>query len=360
MRWFIAFLPAVLLATLTAGCTDHAQPVTQSGRPAAPHLETLVVAPEIVAKERIWDGVVEAVYQATLSAQTAGRIRELPVDVNDIVQSGQVVARFTDVEQRSGKQQAEAALRSAEAAYAEAQFNFTRIEQMLADELVSRAAYDQALARRDAARAALAAARAAVSGAGEQVEYTLVRAPYAGIVTERQVQVGEAVQPGQPLLSLLSLDRLRLHVEIPQSEVAAVRAHGRAVVLLDDGRRIEAERVIVFPQADPATHSFRVRVELPEQETGLQPGAIAKVAFVLGETQRLLLPASTLRQRSEVSTVYVVDADGVVRLRQVRPGHRYGDRVEILAGLTEGERVVKDPIAALTWLAAQRKGEGNG
>ena len=57
---------------------------------------------------------------------------------------------------------------------------------------------------------------------------------------------------------------------------------------------------------------------------------------------------------------YVVDADGVVRLRQVRPGHRYGDRVEILAGLTEGERVVKDPIAALTWLAAQRKGEGNG
>src|SRR5690606_29303810 len=136
---------------------------------------------EIVAKERIWDGVVEAVYQATLSAQTAGRIRELPVDVNDIVQSGQVVARFTDVEQRSGKQQAEAALRSAEAAYAEAQFNFTRIEQMLADELVSRAAYDQALARRDAARAALAAARAAVSGAGEQVEYTLVRAPYAGI-----------------------------------------------------------------------------------------------------------------------------------------------------------------------------------
>lgn len=352
-------LPAALLAVTLAGCSDNAPSGGQSAA-AQPPLETLLVARERVAHERVWDGVVEAVDRATLSAQTAGRVQELPVDVNDVVKAGQIVARLTDVEQRSGQRQAQAGLRSAEAALAEARLNFSRVEEMVKEGLMSQAAYDQAQARLDTARAALEGARAAVREAGEQVAYTQVRSPYSGIITARLVQVGEAVGAGQPLLALLSLDHLRLQVDIPQSEMAAVRAHGRAAVLLDDGRRIEAERVVVFPQADPKTHSVQVRVELPRQETGLQPGTIAKVAFILDDAERLLLPISALRQRSEVSAVYVVGPAGSVSLRQVRPGHRYGDRVEILAGLQEGEQVAADPVAALTWLAAQRKGAENG
>src|SRR5699024_6221495 len=144
---------------------------------------------------------------------------------------------------------------------------------------------------------------------------------------------GESVGLGQPLLSLLSLDHLRLHEDVPQSEIAGVRRYGRAAVILADGSRLEAERVIVFPQADARTHSVRVRVELPQGDSGLQPGSIAKVMFSLDDEERLLVPVSALRQRSEVSGVYVVGPEGEVSLRQVRPGHRYGDRIEILAGL---------------------------
>lgn len=340
---------APLLSMVVVACSS---PV--SDQPAVrpvPDFETFVVASAQAPRERIWDGVVEAVHQATLSAQTRGRVLELPFDVNDHVEAGQVVVRFTDIEQRSGERQAQAALSAAQAAYTEAEAEHRRIAEIHERGLVARSQLDQAIARRDAARARLESARAAVREAGEQVDYTVIRAPYTGILTERHVEIGESVQPGQALVSGLSLERLRIQVEIPQSDVLAIRERGQAWILLDGGRRIQAERVVVFPYADPASHSFRVRVELPETQTGLHPGMIAKIAFAIGDGERVLLPISSVVRRSEIVAVYVVDADDRVSLRQIRTGHRHDDHIEVLAGLTPGERVAADPARALAWLA---------
>lgn len=340
--------PSILIATLLlAGCDGGSTPPAP---PPAVAFETFELVPASSRRERIWDGVVQAVNQATVSAQTAGRVTELPFDVNDYVAAGSVIVRFTDVEQQSAKRQAEAGLRAAQAAEREAQLGFERAREMLDRKLVAKAAYDQALARRDAAVAGLEAARAALREAGEQVDYTVVRAPYSGILTERHVQVGETVRPGQPLLSGLSLARLRVEVDVPQSDVASIRTEQKAAILLDDGRRIEASELIVFPYADPATHSFRVRLELPEAETGLHPGMTVKAAFALGDAQRLLLPRASIVRRGELTAVYVVDAGQRVALRQVRLGHRFGDRIEVLAGLRAGDRIAADPLAALAHL----------
>ncbi|MBK9668797.1 MAG: efflux RND transporter periplasmic adaptor subunit [Thermomonas sp.] len=340
------FLAAAAAALLAACGHDAGKP-----RAVAPvTFATALAATQSATQERVWDGVVDAVHKATLSAQTGGRVTELPFDVNDYVQVGDVIVRFTDVEQQSGRRQAEAALRAAEANAREAELAFDRAQELIAKKLVAQAAYDQAVARHDAAKAALEAARAALRQAGEQVDYTVIRAPYSGILTERHVQVGETVRPGQPLISGLSLAQLRVEVEIPQGDMAAIRAHRQAAILLDDGRRIEARELVLFPYADAATHSFRVRLELPEVETGLQPGMTVKAAFAIGSAERLLIPAAALVRRSEVNAVYVVDARNRVALRQLRLGHRFGDQVEVLAGLVAGERYARDPLAALAHL----------
>lgn len=353
LRAIVRALPtgALLGAALLAGCGREPAPAPAV---APPKLETLTAEPVQAPRERVWDGVIEAVNQATLSAQTRGRVTELPFDVNDYVEAGEVVVRFTDVEQQSGQRQAQAQLSAAEAAFREAQAEFERIEAIHARGLVARSQLDQATARRDSAQAALKSARASLRGAGEQVDYTVIRAPYSGILTERHVEVGEAVQPGQPLVSGLSLDQLRVTVQVPQSDVQAIRANAQAAVLLPDGQRVPADTVTVFPYADPATHSFQVRLELPQVETGLHPGMTVKVAFVLGESGRLLVPTSALLTRSEVTGVYVVDQRGVA-LRQVRLGHRFGDRVEVLAGLQAGETYAADPVAAAAWLTRARE-----
>lgn len=347
-------LTSLVLLLLLSGCqgdVPHTAPAAQI--PADLRLWT--VTPEQAARERVWDGVVEAVNQATLSAQTAGRVVELPYDVDDYVPAGAVVVRFTDVEQQSARRQAEAQLRAAEASAKEAEAEYGRIQDIYTRKLVAKSQLDQALARRDAARAALEAAQAGVQSAGEQVDYTVIRSPYSGIVTARHVQVGESVRPGQPLISGLSLGRLRVHVDLPQSDIGAIRAERKASVLLADGRRIEASKVTVFPYADPQSHTFKVRVELPEEETGLHPGVTVKVAFAIGAGERLLLPQAALVRRSEVSGVYVAGEQGLL-LRQLRLGHRYGDRVEVLAGLNAGERIALDPLAAS---AALQSGSGH-
>jgi RND family efflux transporter MFP subunit len=345
-------LPAIGLACLALSACGGSPPPA-AGTPAAAALERIEVVLEQAPDERIWDGVVEAVNQATLSAQTAGRVVELPFDVDDYVPAGAIVARFTDVEQQAGQRQARAQLAAAQAAAREADADYTRNAEIYQRRLIAKAQLDASTARRDAARAALDAAQAAVRGSSEQVDYTVIRAPYSGIVVKRHVQVGESVRPGQALISGISLASLRVQAEVPQSDIAAIREHQRASVVLDNGaRRIEARAVVPFPFADPQTHTFKVRIELPEQETGLSPGMTVKVAFAVGTAPRLLLPASALVQRGEVSAVYAFDGERI-GLRQVRLGHRTGARVEVLAGLSAGDQIAADPIAAGQLLAAR-------
>lgn len=295
--------------------------------------------------ERLLDGTVEAVNQATMSAQTSGRIAEVYYDVDDYVEPGAPIIRFTDVEQQSALRQANAALAEAVARQNQADEDFQRVAGLYESGSASKREYDQALASREAANARVTAARSAIETVKQQVEYTLVRAPYAGIVTERHVEVGETVGVGQPLMSGLSLETLRVVVDVPQQVAGEVRKHRSAFILTDEGR-VEAAEVTIFPFAHSASNTFRVRLEMPDGQFGLYPGMFVKVAFVVGQAQRLLIPASALVRRSEVTGVYAVDDQNKVRMRQVRVGGSFGDRAEILAGLRPGERVATDPVKA--------------
>jgi RND family efflux transporter MFP subunit len=314
--------------------------------------ETLTVGYETAPRERVWDGTVEAVNQATVSAQTSGRVAEIFYDVDDFVEAGAPIMRFTDTEQRAALDAARAALQEAEARATAAENEYGRIAAMFENGTVAKARYDQARANHDAAAARLESARAGVVNAEEQLEYTLVRAPYAGIVSQRHVAVGELVRPGAPLMSGLSLEHVRVVVDVPQSMLEPIREIGKANVYVGE-RAIAAESLTFFPVADPATNTFRVRATLPASSATLYPGTFVKIGFVVGETERLLLPASALVRRSELTAVYVV-GDAAVTLRQIRIGRRYGERIEVLAGLAQGEAVAADPVAAGVFLQQQR------
>lgn len=307
----------------------------------------------MVPLERRLDGTIEAVNQGTVAAQTSGRVTEVLYDVNDFVPAGAVIVRLRAMEQRSGLLQAEAAVREADAREKEAQTRHQRVVLMYERNLVAKAALDESLAARDAAVARLAAARAALTSAREGVAYTEVRAPYAGIVTQRHIQVGESVSPGTPLMSGLSLRYLRVVVDVPQSAVEQVRRIRKAAVYVG-GRRIEATKLTIFPEASTPSNTFRARLELPENAADLYPGMFVKVGFVVGESERLLVPLSTVVTRGEVTSVYAIDAGGAVTLRQVRLGHPLDDSVEVLAGLTPGDHVALDPQLALQRLRAER------
>jgi RND family efflux transporter MFP subunit len=325
-----------------------------------PKFETYTVAAGGAQAGRSRDGVVEAVREAVLSAQTSGRVTAVDVDVNDRVAAGQILLRLTVVEQQAGADAARAQLRAAQAAVIEAERNYQRFAALAKDSYVSRAQLDQARAARDAANAARDAARAQLAAAGQGADYTTVRAPYAGIVAARSVEPGEAVAPGQALLTVYAPEDLRIEVRVPQSDADAIRARPGARVVFDSGVAVDARQVVVYPSADPLSHSVAVRVLLPRMDAPAAPGTTAKVVFPIhGGDKTLRVPEASVVRRGELTGVYVLK-DGALTLRQLRLGARESDTVEVLAGLRPGDVVARDPDAALQALVNQRKVSGAG
>lgn len=347
-------LPLLGALLALAGCgRPPSTPVPSTA--AASGLETIEVGRGPRGEGSAWDGVVESVREARLSAQTSGRVASVAADIDDPVAAGQVLVRITAVEQEAATGTARAQLRAAEAAATEAEANYGRYAALAAGQFVSRAQIAQARAARDAAAAARDAARAQLVQAARQVDYTVVRAPYAGVLSARDVEPGETVAPGQALVTVTAPDALRVEVDVPQSVADAIRRDPGAGLVLADGRRLAVPRVVVYPNADPATHSVTVRVPLPGMDRPPAPGTTARVVFrVAGDAGPPRIPARALVQRGELSGAYRVE-DGDVVLRQLRLGRRIGDQVEVLSGLSAGDRVAVDPVAAARAIVAARR-----
>ncbi len=306
--------------------------------------EWLQVQAVEIDRTREFYGEVEAVNQATVSAQTTGRVSAIRFDVDDFVPAGSVLLTLTDGEQKEQLRQAQARLDSARAVMRQAEADFARVKDLFERKLIAKSDFDGAQRQRNTAEAEVQAAAAAVSTAQTQLEYTEIRAPYDGIVTERHVEVGETVTPGMPLMSGLSLLQLRVITQIPENLINVVRPDPRAAVILPGGELLAAEQVTVFPRADSATRTFRVRIELPESQTGLYPGMTVKTQFTVGRERVVMVPVTAVVQRGELSVLSVRGENGPL-LRQVRLGRRIDDRVIVVAGLSAGEWIAPEALA---------------
>ncbi|HEX6828973.1 MAG TPA: efflux RND transporter periplasmic adaptor subunit [Burkholderiales bacterium] len=294
------------------------------------------------------DGVVEAAKQSTVSAQISGRIREINFDVGDAVQKGQVLVRIEDSEVSQALNESRAVLAQAEANYGNAKANYERSKRLFEQNFVSQAALDRAEAEFRSARSQVEARRAGAGIAATTRGYATVIAPYGGVVMARHVEIGETVAPGKPLMTGFDPSELRVVANVPQDKIAAVRANHAAIVEFPPlNRRVQPTEVTIKPGADVRTHTTQVRLELPPNLPDVYPGMFARAHFVVGRAEKLLVPASAVLRRSELTAVYVVDAQGAPKLRQVRAGERVGDgEVEILAGLSPGEKVALEPLKA--------------
>ena len=342
----------VILSALclgAAGCGKSAPPP-----PARPHrpLASAVVEPVSTPLERDVDGTIEAVNQATVSAQTSGRVMEILYDVNDVVPAGAVIVRLKGTEQRAGLEGRRR--RSPKRGPATRKRRPATSELPICSQrrVVSKAQLDQATANRDAAAARLAAAEAGLTAAREGVGYTEIRAPYGGVVTKRLVEVGETVGPGTPLMTGLSLRDLRVDTTIPQSVVMQVRKLKQAAVYVGD-RADRGDQDHDFPGGrDALEHLSCAPGPAPRRRWISRPACTSKWASSIGEADRLLVPASAVIERSEVTGVYVLDSKGagIAAVRTSR-ATASATRSRSLPGSSAGERIALDPIAASARLA---------
>lgn len=293
------------------------------------------------------EATVEAVKQSTIAAQVSGRVAAVNFDAGDYVKAGAVIVRLSAAELGSAVAGSRAQVAQAEAELANARANYQRQQALYQQKFISQAALDRAAAEFRAAEAAARAARAGVGQTAAVSSYTVITAPYSGVVAARHVEVGETVSPGKPLMTGFDPKDMRVIANVPQYKLAEVKAAPRVAVEIPSlNRWIDATGVTVLPSADVATHTVKVRIDLPTDLDGVIPGMFARAHFSVGSARKLTIPSSALVRRSEVTAVYVVKDDRV-SLRQIRPGTPNGrGQVEVLAGLNPGEVIALDPVKA--------------
>lgn len=305
-----------------------------------------------------FDGVVEAVRQTVIAAQVPGAVVQLDVKVGDRVAAGQVLLR---VDARAAEQTAaasDAQVQAARASLDVATKDFARQQQLFQQNYISRAALERAESEFKSTQAQVSAQLAQAGAARTQSGFYTVRAPFAGVVSEVPVSLGDMAMPGRPLVTLYDPGALRITAAVPQSVAVQLPAgqvpRAELPGLAASTPWVTPVRVQLLPTVDPATHTVQLRADLPAGLAGVTPGMFARLWLPTGGTAggasrgaaSLSVPLQAIVRRAEMTGLYVLDPAGKPVLRQVRLGRAEGDRVEILSGLTAGERVATDPQAA--------------
>ena len=314
---------------------------------AAEPAATYTVAYREVADVVTAEGVVEAVLQSTLAAQIAGQIVDLRVKVGDSVNTGQILLRIDPRAAEQIESGSRSQLAEAQAALINASRSYQRSQQLFAQKFISKAGLDQAELDYQTARARVGALQANAGQASTAKTFTTITAPYSGVVAATPIEVGDMATPGRPLVTVFDPANMRVIATLSQSSLREVKLNLPVQIELPALQRsLTAKKITVMPLADSRTHTTRLRLELGDA-AGLLPGQFARAHFSTGVTRKLVIPASAVLRRSEVTAAYVQSASGPAQLRQIRVGDvSVEGYVEVLSGLHEGERVALDPVRA--------------
>jgi RND family efflux transporter MFP subunit len=315
---------------------------------------TMVVRAQPVGAAYELDGIIQPVKQSILSAQASGRVASLAVKAGDKVRAGQVLAVIDDRETTAGVQRSQAQVAQADAELRNASAQLERTRDLQRKGFVSQAALDTVEAQYKGASAGHAAASAAAVQSTIAQGFTRVTAPYDGWVQQTHVEAGDLAVPGKPLVTVYAPQPLRAVVQVPASRASAVRSATQTQVQMAEqgsGAWVAPVARSAVPVADPVSQTAEWRFELaPQHSAGLVPGQQTRVRFSLpqGSAQegRLLVPASAIVRRGELTAVYAV-ANGAFALRAVRLGTDQGaSGVEVLTGIQSGDVIALDAVRA--------------
>lgn len=331
------FLLSVSLAAATAACGSGAAE-TPHARPAAEPNGTVVIAAETLATTIPVAGDVRPVARAELATRLMARVTAVPVDLGTRVAAGAVLVRLGVEDIAANRRRAEAGLRLAEAARAEAARHAARMDTLYAQDAVARIQRDQAALNLTRAETELAMARVALSEVETAAEYAEIRAPFDGVVVARSVDPGDLAAPGVPLVTLERAGLRDAVLHIPADAAARLAPGDTIAVTGPDGRRARVPVRAVAGGADPLSRTVEIKAVLPAD----WPTGIALTGHVPGGTRvGVAIPADAVVRRGQLTGVRVVSGERTV-LRWIRLGRTLEDgRIEVLSGLAPGDRVVR-------------------
>jgi multidrug efflux pump subunit AcrA (membrane-fusion protein) len=374
----LALLPAL------AACGGNPQPArTAEEPPIQARVETVNAAVVNLAYEAV--GTVRSKTTAHLSAKTVGHVTSVRVREGESVRAGQLLVEIDarDVanqklkvtagvdEAENALQEAEQSIRAAEAAKSAVEANlalatatYQRFNRLQERGSTSRQEFEEvearyksavaeasraedmlqsARARKRQAQARIEQARADLQNTEVYASYARLISPMNGVVTAKNVELGNLAAPGAPLLTLEDNRNYQLVVSVDESRIGAVKPGAAVPVVIGalDEAQVTGRVAEIIPAADPGSRSFSVKLDL-EFNPLLRSGMFGKARFAIGEKSAVVIPTAAVLERGQLTGVFVMDQSNSARYRLIRTGRLYGDRVEVISGLEPGDRLVLD------------------
>lgn len=323
------------LAALAAGCAQEA-PKPEVVRP----VRTVTVN---ASATETWTlpGEVRARYETRLAFRLPGQMIERRVEVGQRVAAGHVIAAIDARDAGLAESQARAQLAQAESQAALADADLKRFAELRVRNFISQAEYDRREAQARQAREQVAAARAAAMQASNQVGYTVLTAPHAGVITALEAEAGQVLAPGQTVARLARPEELEIAVSVPEHRLQDFtrRAQYQVSLWSAPGSSYQGRLREISPVADPATRTYAARIAVQGEDSRLGIGMTAELRVLGGGGAAPRLPVSAVFHRDGKPAVWIV-RDGQVELVPVSTGEIHGNDVAITAGLETGQRIV--------------------
>jgi multidrug efflux pump subunit AcrA (membrane-fusion protein) len=388
-KWIVISL--IFLTALIISCGKKEEAVVDKSAPVSVQgaiIETVKASPVTEDYEAV--GTVRSKTTTVLSSKTMGNIQAVHVREGDRVRTGQLLIEIDDRDSRAQLQKAQAGLREVQDALVEIEQNmraaesgkeaveagkalalatFNRYKALLEQRSVSQQEFDEVQAKLRVADAevdragrmlqALAAKKSQVLAKMEQVKadiasaqiyvgYGRIDSPMNGIVVSKQAEVGLLAAPGVPLLILEDPFRYRLEVPVEEAMLKKVRVGTPVKISIDalGPQELSSKVTEVIPTSDPASRSFMVKVDLSDEKgspgspPALRSGLYGKARFSAGQKQVIQIPQKAILQQGQLVGVFAVDSSNIVHLRLIKTGKPYGDRIEVLSGLNDGDRII--------------------
>ena len=371
-----AYIYTICLVLFTGlfGCKEKIGPGTQK-KESAKTVKAQVAVASINPQESLYEavGTVAARTSSTLSSKLMGAVKAVHVREGDPVKKDDVLVELDDRQVGSQLKKTEAGLSesrrtlisaessrdSAKAGAQLAKTTFDRYSALLKEDSVSQQEFDEVEAKYRQATAALSQAEAMVEAsrnrvqqAEAEIEDASVRkkdativAPYDGKITEKMIDVGDMASPGTPLLTLEQEGVFCVSLVVPEEHIRSVSIGQKVQVTIPslDNKMVQGTVGRIDPAADQKSRSFQIKVALPEGEDLYSSGTFARVALPVGEAGMMRVPATAIIHQGQLTGYYLVDKENIAHFRLLLLGRTYGDSVEVISGLKEGDRYVLAP-----------------
>ena len=337
------YILSLLGATiLLFSCGDSSEKNTAENAPA---VEVTIETPSKMDQSFLtFSGKIEAVENATLSTRNMGYVTRVNAKVGDEVKKGQLLIEINNADLQAKRAQVNAGITEATAAFNNAEKDYERYRSLFEDNSATQKEMDDITARYEMAKARLEGAKQQKNEINAKFAYSNIVAPFSGVVTAKNVEVGDMANPGMPLLNLEVPGKFEVRASVPESEIASVNQGTEVGVLVkSSGENLKGIVSEISTSARNSGGQYVVKIALDKTDAPIYSGMYASVQFPTTARENrevVLIPASALITRGDLHGIYTPSQQNTAILRWVRLGRTVGDEVEILTGLNAGESYI--------------------